>query len=114
MPIVSDWKSEFKRLEGAYAPSTLKSYYADIEIFENWCLGNGLEPFPTTVSDVCQFLEDQAPGKAPSTVRRRLYAIRKSYCQIWCLRFAGHAAIWSGLVVSIPSLNVMPVMTLAR
>ena len=26
----------------------------------------------------------------------------------------GHAAIWSGLVVSIPSLNLMPVMTLAR
>jgi hypothetical protein len=37
-----------------------------------------------------------------------------SYCQIWCLRFVGHAAIWSGLVVSIPSLNVTPVMTLAR
>ena len=29
----------------------------------------------------------------------------RSYCQIWCLRIVGHAAIWSGLVVSIPSLN---------
>ena len=37
-----------------------------------------------------------------------------SYCQIWCLRFVSHEAIWSGLVASIPSLNVMPVMTLAR
>ena len=37
-----------------------------------------------------------------------------SYCQIWCLRIVGHAAIWSGFVVSIPSLNVTPVMTLAR
>jgi len=37
-----------------------------------------------------------------------------SYCQIWCLRFFGHAAIWSGFVVSIPSLKAMPVMTLAR
>ena len=26
----------------------------------------------------------------------------------------GHAAIWLGLVVSIPSLNWTPVMTLAR
>ena len=37
-----------------------------------------------------------------------------SYCQIWCLRVVGHAAIWLGFVVSIPSLNVTPVMTLAR
>ncbi len=37
-----------------------------------------------------------------------------SYCQIWCLRIVGHAAIWPGFVVSIPSLNVTPVMTLAR
>jgi len=29
------------------------------------------------------------------------------------LRIVGHAAIWSGSVVSIPSLNVTPVMTLA-
>jgi hypothetical protein len=37
-----------------------------------------------------------------------------SYCQIWCLRLVGHAAIWSGVVASIPSLNLTPVMTLAR
>ncbi len=37
-----------------------------------------------------------------------------SYCQIWCLRVVGHAAIWLGFVASIPSLNVTPVMTLAR
>ena len=37
-----------------------------------------------------------------------------SYCQIWCLRFLGQAAIWPVLLVSIPSLNVTPVMTLAR
>ena len=37
-----------------------------------------------------------------------------SYCQIWCLRLLGHAAIWPVSVASIPSLNVTPVMTLAR
>ena len=74
-----NWRVEFKRLEGAYAPSTLKSYYADIEIFEHWCLDRDLKPFPALVPTVCQFLEDQAPGKAPSTVRRRLYAIRKAH-----------------------------------
>ena len=41
-----NWREEFKRLEGAYAPATLKSYKADIEIFEKWCIGQGLVPFP--------------------------------------------------------------------
>ncbi len=74
-----NWRKEFKRLEGAYAPSTLKSYYADIQIYESWCVEQGLNPFPASVPEVCRFLEEQAPGKAPSTVRRRLYAIRKAH-----------------------------------
>ena len=37
-----------------------------------------------------------------------------SYCQIWCLRVFRHAATWPFGVVSIPSLNATPVMTLAR
>ena len=77
--IEHNWRKEFKRLEGAFAPSTLKSYYADIEIYENWCIAQGVEPFPAAVAIVCRFLENQAPGKAPSTVRRRLYAIRKGH-----------------------------------
>jgi integrase/recombinase XerD len=72
-----NWRREFKRLEGAYAPSTMRSYYADIEIFVNWCNDQNLPPFPASVETVCRFLEEQAPDRAPSTVRRRLYAIRK-------------------------------------
>ena len=74
---VPDWRAEFKRLEGAYAPSTMRSYYADVEIFLSWCGGQNLAPFPASVETVCRFLEEQAPDRAPSTVRRRLYAIRK-------------------------------------
>ena len=76
---LKDWRREFKRLDGAYAPATLRSYYADIEIFEDWCDKQGIVPFPADVAVVCAFLENQAPGKAPSTVRRRLYAIRKAH-----------------------------------
>ena len=72
-----DWRKEFKRLEGAYAPSTMRSYYTDVEIFLNWCNDQDLVPFPASVETVCRFLEEQAPDRAPSTVRRRLYAIRK-------------------------------------
>ncbi|MDU8913386.1 tyrosine-type recombinase/integrase [Aestuariicoccus sp. MJ-SS9] len=72
------WRSEFQRLEGAYAPSTMRSYRTDVEAFETWSLENGLAvPFPASVETVCRFLEDQGKTKAPSTVRRRLYAIRK-------------------------------------
>ena len=73
-----DWRSEFKRLEGAYAPATMRSYRADVEAFENWCVAQGIDrPFPASVETVCQFLENEGACKAPSTVQRRLYAIRK-------------------------------------
>ena len=72
-----DWRAEFKRLEGAYAPATMSSYLTDVQIFVDWCATEGIEPLPADVATVCRFLEEQAPGKAPSTVRRRLYAIRK-------------------------------------
>lgn len=74
----ADWRSQFQRLEGAYAPATMRSYRADVEAFEHWCAENGIiQPFPASVETVCQFLENQGKSKAPSTVQRRLYAIRK-------------------------------------
>lgn len=73
-----DWRTEFQRLEGAYAPATMRSYLADVEIFEVWCRARGVSPvFPSDVKTLCAFLLDQGGSRAPSTVRRRLYAIRK-------------------------------------
>lgn len=71
------WRSEFQRLDGAYAPSTMRSYRADVEAFETWCIAHDRLPFPASVETVCAFLEEQGLTKAPSSVRRRLYAIRK-------------------------------------
>jgi len=48
-----------------------------IEAFETWCTVQGVEPFPAQVSTVCRFVEDQGKTKAPPTMQRRLYAIRK-------------------------------------
>ena len=72
-----DWRREFQRLEGAYSPATMRSYYSDVEAFEAWCIARDIVPFPAAVPTLCEFLEDQGHTKAPSTVRRRLYAIRK-------------------------------------
>lgn len=72
-----DWRAEFKRLEGAFAPATLKSYYTDVRIFLEWCEAQGTSALPASIETVCAFLEDQAAVLCPSSVRRRLYAIRK-------------------------------------
>jgi site-specific recombinase XerD len=72
-----NWRSEFQRLEGAYAPATMRSYYSDVEAFEGWCHHQELTAFPATVMTVCQFLVAQGKVVAPSTVQRRLYGIRK-------------------------------------
>lgn len=45
-----EWRSQFQRLEGAYAPLTMLSYHADVEAFEDWCMenddGQGVPPRP--------------------------------------------------------------------
>ena len=72
-----DWRAELNRLEGAYAPSTMRSYYSDVQAFVDWCNWTQRTPFPASVETVCEFIEEQGKEKAASTVRRRLYAIRK-------------------------------------
>ena len=72
-----DWRQAFERLHGAYAAATVKGYLADVEIFVDWCAAAGVQPLPAEVETVCRFLEAQGPAHAPSTVRRRLYAVRK-------------------------------------
>lgn len=74
-----DWRSQFARLEGAYAPSTMRSYYSDVQTFVDWCAAEARAPFPASVETLCAFLENQGTEKAASTVRRRLYAIRKAH-----------------------------------
>ena len=72
-----DWRSEFKRLEGAYAPSTLRGYHSDIQKFTDWCALERLEPFPAQVNTVCEFIAAQGVDLRPDSVRRCLCAIRK-------------------------------------
>ncbi len=74
---MQDWRAEFKRLDGAFAPATIKSYLTDVRLFVDWCEGEGLPALPADVGTVCAFLETQAVALSPSSVRRRLYSIRK-------------------------------------
>ena len=76
-PHKADWRQEFKRLEGAYAPATLRGYYTDIQKFTHWCRTGGREPFPAEVTTICEFIAAQGVYLRPDSVRRSLCAIRK-------------------------------------
>jgi integrase/recombinase XerD len=72
-----DWRDHFKRLEGAYAPATIRGYRADFEAFAKWCVLNDAVPIPASRADIIAFLEAEAPERAMSTMERRFYAIRR-------------------------------------
>lgn len=73
----STWRNHFERLEGAFAPSTLRAYFADVQHFETWCNATGVSAFPVSTDDLCDYLEADGLASSPATVQRRLYAIRK-------------------------------------
>jgi site-specific recombinase XerD len=66
------------------AASTLVAYRSDVKIFTEWCLARGLAPMPPTPEALCAFLADEAArGRRPSTISRRLAAIK------WAVEGAG-------------------------
>jgi len=57
--------------------ATRRAYASDIAIFVEWCRSRGLNPLPASAEVVSAFLADEAThGKRPSTLGRRLAAIR--------------------------------------
>ena len=66
-----------KRLDGAYAPNTLKSYYADARSFVDWCNERKVEPFPLTSETLCYFMESLETDYSYSSIRRRISALRR-------------------------------------
>jgi integrase/recombinase XerD len=73
-----DWKAEFRRLEGAFSPHTLRAYYTDIGAFVDWCEQRSLDWLPTTSDILCRHLNWMAQkGLKFTTIRRRLYAVRR-------------------------------------
>jgi len=73
----SDWKTALKRLEGAYADSTLLAYHADVETFVSWCEQRGRRPLPASTKLLASFVENEAKRCSVATIKRRLAAIGK-------------------------------------
>ncbi len=75
--MISNWKEVIARLEGAYSPSTLRAYEADIQLFVDWSQLKKQRPFPTKPKLLADFINSQSKICSASTIRRRLAAIRK-------------------------------------
>ena len=65
------------RLQGAYAPNTLKSYYADACMFVDWCNEKNIEPFPINSKALCSYIEYLQTNAAYSSIRRRISSLRR-------------------------------------
>ena len=65
------------KLQGAYAPNTLKSYYADARTFVDWCGERNIEPFPIASKIMCAYIECLQVNSAYSSIRRRISSLRR-------------------------------------
>ena len=65
------------KLQGAYAPNTLKSYYSDGRAFVDWCGERNIEPFPIGSETLCTYIECLQVNSAYSTIRRRIASLRR-------------------------------------
>ena len=72
-----NYRTAIRRLAGAYAPNTLKSYYADTNAFVDWCYVKNIEPFPLTSSGVREYIEAMATDYSYASIRRRLSCLRR-------------------------------------
>ena len=66
-----------RSLEGAYAPNTLKSYYADATAFVDWCREKNIEPFPLTSGGLREYIEAMAVDYSYASIKRRLSCLRR-------------------------------------
>ena len=76
--------SAFKRLEGAYAPKTIKSYYADVTKFVDWCDAKSVPAFPLDDRVLVQFIEAHQFVLKHATVQRKLAALRRINSLLGC------------------------------
>jgi len=75
--ISTNIKTALERLKGAYAPNTLKAYYADATTFVDWCRKRNIEPFPISSETLCAYIECLQVNAAYSSIRRRIASLRR-------------------------------------
>ena len=75
-----NWQDFISRLNGAYAPATIKSYYTDMRTLVDWCVRHDLNWNALSPQDICDFLEHEAKrGMCHGTTLRRVYSARRVF-----------------------------------
>ena len=75
--IIVNISSVLSRLEGAYAPNTLKSYYADANAFVDWCEEQNTDAFPISSKTLHDYIEFMKLRLRYATIRRRISSLRR-------------------------------------
>ena len=75
--IIVNISSVLSRLEGAYAPNTLKSYYADANAFVDWCEEQNTDAFPISSETLHDYIEFMKLRLRYATIRRRISSLRR-------------------------------------
>ena len=65
------------KLDGAYAPNTLRSYYADATAFVDWCHEQNVDAFPVISETLKKYIEFMKLQLRYSTIRRRISSLQR-------------------------------------
>ena len=72
--------STASRIEGAYAPSTIRAYRSDFAEFIGFCESNGLVAFPPDPVTLAEFIGHVSEkGRSSATIRRAIAGISTIY-----------------------------------
>lgn len=77
---MTSWRKLLQRLDGAYSDHTLRSYRSDFGAFSRWCRAKRLRALPAEPSTVVAYIDAEGQRLKPSTIKRRLCALRRIHC----------------------------------
>jgi site-specific recombinase XerD len=64
-------RQTIKKIDGAYAQSTIRAYRVDFEQFINYCEENGESALPASPETICRYIQKLiANGKSSASIRR--------------------------------------------
>ena len=75
----TNWQCQLKRLEGAYATNTLRSYYAGVGEFVDWCEQGGRQAFPLSDDTLTAYLAHIERRLSFSSIRRKLSSVKRMH-----------------------------------
>jgi len=75
--MTAHWSKLIDRLDGAYSAHTLRSYRSDFALFAVWCRKGRVPALPAASESIAAYIDDEQGRLKPTTIKRRLAAIRK-------------------------------------